>query len=305
MSGRNTTTKRPYSDSTTNEEGSGSNVPDSMRSLLAAAMGLTSLGTAMSSPSSSTVDRVTTTTTSGQKNHVTTEDTSLYTPQEPAKKKAKKGKKKMMKLPLKSDRASWAAASSYDECKELSNHSQLPFSSSKTQDNMKMMSDTWQCTPYELAHSRAMKKKKGDSTTSHKINQRSWTTTIAAPASTTTTTADDSNVVTLNFPEILYEIIMNEKDYGTVISWLSHGRGFIIHDKDMFQERVLLPHFDGAKYTSFTRRLKRWNFERVSRGKSIIVCYMGVYFICICYMGAVMHITLYGCFVFVCIRAFL
>ena len=29
---------------------------------------------------------------------------------------------------------------------------------------------------------------------------------------------------------------------------------------------VLTKHFDGAKFTSFTRRLKRWNFDRASRG---------------------------------------
>jgi len=236
MSGNTTTNKRPYSDSTTNEEDG--NVPDSMRSLLAAAMGLTSLGAMSSAPSSSTIDRVTTTTTSGGQNNVTTEDTSLYIPQEPAKKKPKKGKTKKMKLPLQSDRASRTA--SYDDMEGSSINPQLPFSSN-TQDDIMMMSDTWQCTPYELAHSRAMKnqkKKKRKSTTSHKINQRSWTTATTTVATTTTTANLDSNVVTLNFPEILYEIIMNEKDYDTVISWLSHGRGFIIHDKNMFQEKV-------------------------------------------------------------------
>jgi len=188
---------------------------------------------------------------------------------------------------LQSDRASHTA--SYDDMEGSYINPQLPFSSSKTQNDNMMMSDTWQCTPYELAHSRAMKnqkKKKRKSTTSHKINQRSWTTTTAA---TTTTVANDSNVVTLNFPEILYEIIMNEKDYDTVISWLSHGRGFIIHDKNMFQEKVLMPHFDGAKYTSFTRRLKRWNFERVSRGKSFLVIWWYILFVYVMYGGSYVY----------------
>jgi len=289
MSG-NTTNKRPYSDSTTNEEGG--NVPDSMRSLLAAAMGLTSLGAMSSAPSSSTIDRVTTTTTTSGQNNVTTEDTSLYIPQEPAKKKPKKGKVKKMKLPLQSDRASQTA--SYDDMEGSYMNPQLPFSSSNTQNGNMMMSDTWQCTPYELAHSRAMKnqkKKKRKSTTSHKINQRSWTTTTAA--TTTTVAANDSNVVTLNFPEILYEIIMNEKDYDTVISWLSHGRGFIIHDKNMFQEKVLMPHFDGAKYTSFTRRLKRWNFERVSRGKSFLIIWGYILFVYVMYGGSYVYVIIW------------
>ena len=41
--------------------------------------------------------------------------------------------------------------------------------------------------------------------------------------------------------------------------------GFTIHDNGLFMD-VLNTHFDGAKFTSFTRRLKRWNFDRVSRG---------------------------------------
>ena len=77
----------------------------------------------------------------------------------------------------------------------------------------------------------------------------------------------------VNFPEILYEIISNEKDNHAVISWLPHGKGFVIHDKKVFSEKILPNHFDGAKYTSFTRRLKRWNFERVPRGPE-----MGAYY---------------------------
>ena len=77
----------------------------------------------------------------------------------------------------------------------------------------------------------------------------------------------------VNFPEILYEIISNEKDNHAVISWLPHGKGFVIHDKKVFSEKILPDHFDGAKYTSFTRRLKRWNFERVPRGPE-----MGAYY---------------------------
>lgn len=78
--------------------------------------------------------------------------------------------------------------------------------------------------------------------------------------------------ITLNFPEILYEIISDPNNIN-IISWLPHGRGFTIHDKLQFGSNVLPRHFEGAKFTSFTRRLKRWNFVRVSKGPE-----MGAYY---------------------------
>lgn len=43
------------------------------------------------------------------------------------------------------------------------------------------------------------------------------------------------------------------------------GRAFFVHDRDGFMEQ----HFGGAKFTSFTRRLKRWKFVRVAQGKKV------------------------------------
>lgn len=71
-----------------------------------------------------------------------------------------------------------------------------------------------------------------------------------------------------SFPEILYEIVSNT-DNQDIISWLSHGQGFQIHNKQLFAKRILPEYFDGAKFTSFTRRLKRWSFLRVSRGPEL------------------------------------
>ena len=73
---------------------------------------------------------------------------------------------------------------------------------------------------------------------------------------------------TKNFPETLFNIISAE-DYSDIISWLPHGQGFIIHDKDCFAKVILSRYFDGAKFTSFTRRLKRWKFFRVPRGREL------------------------------------
>jgi len=52
-----------------------------------------------------------------------------------------------------------------------------------------------------------------------------------------------------------------------VISWLPHGRGFVIYKKKAFEEQILPRHFNKqSKFSSFTRKLNRWGFVRVTRG---------------------------------------
>lgn len=50
------------------------------------------------------------------------------------------------------------------------------------------------------------------------------------------------------------------------VKWLDDSVGFAITDKDVFSERILKRHFGEAKYASFTRRLKRWGFKRITKG---------------------------------------
>ena len=73
---------------------------------------------------------------------------------------------------------------------------------------------------------------------------------------------------TKNFPETLFAVI-SDKENDHIISWLPHGKGFIVHDKKLFESEILPRYFDGAKFTSFTRRLKRWAFVRVPRGPEL------------------------------------
>jgi len=82
---------------------------------------------------------------------------------------------------------------------------------------------------------------------------------------------------TKSFPETLYAVL-SMPEYSTMIQWLSHGRGFIITDKKSFTNEVLPKYFEGAKFTSFTRRLKRWSFERVSKGPEL-GAYYNPYFV--------------------------
>ena len=65
---------------------------------------------------------------------------------------------------------------------------------------------------------------------------------------------DDSKI----FPQRLMECL-SDPDCQTAISWLPHGKAFIIHHRGLFAERVMPKYFSRkAKYSSFTRKLNRW-----------------------------------------------
>ena len=65
------------------------------------------------------------------------------------------------------------------------------------------------------------------------------------------------------FPQRLMAIL-NDPSLSDVITWMPHGRSFVIIRPDVFAERVLpkyLPPTDArgsTKYPSFTRKLNRW-----------------------------------------------
>ena len=60
----------------------------------------------------------------------------------------------------------------------------------------------------------------------------------------------------------IIEVHSSSSDENPIISWLPHGRGFIINDKQSFEQNVLPSFLPNTKYASFTRRLKRWKFVR-------------------------------------------
>jgi len=60
--------------------------------------------------------------------------------------------------------------------------------------------------------------------------------------------------------------VVSDEENSDVISWLPHGKGFIIYKKKKFASDVLPKYFKNSKYTSFTRKLNRWGFTRVTRG---------------------------------------
>ena len=74
------------------------------------------------------------------------------------------------------------------------------------------------------------------------------------------------------FPILLHEIV-SEAVSDDCIHWLSCGTRFMISDKKRFAKDVLPRFYGHAKFTSFTRRLKRWSFTRVPSGP-----FMGAYY---------------------------
>jgi HSF-type DNA-binding len=64
----------------------------------------------------------------------------------------------------------------------------------------------------------------------------------------------------------LMEVLDNEQN-ADIIGWLPHGRAFVIYRKQDFETDVLPKYFyKQSKYSSFTRKLNRWGFVRVTRG---------------------------------------
>jgi len=67
------------------------------------------------------------------------------------------------------------------------------------------------------------------------------------------------------FPEKLMSILNEEQCIG-IIQWTEDGSAFRVHDRAKLSSNVLPRHFGEAEYRSFTRRLLRWGFKRISRG---------------------------------------
>lgn len=70
------------------------------------------------------------------------------------------------------------------------------------------------------------------------------------------------------FPLQLHNVISDEAT-NDIIRWLPSGKAFIIADKKRFAKELLPDFFQGSQFTSFTRKLTRWHFNRVPRGALI------------------------------------
>jgi len=68
------------------------------------------------------------------------------------------------------------------------------------------------------------------------------------------------------FPAILFEILENP-EYSDIITWLPGGKAFIVLDKERFVAEILPAYFKECQFPSFARKLQRWQFARVPRGR--------------------------------------
>jgi len=67
------------------------------------------------------------------------------------------------------------------------------------------------------------------------------------------------------FPQRLMEILSDATN-NDAITWLPSGRSFMIVNRQKMTSEVLPKYFPRTKYTSFLRKLNRWNFIRVTQG---------------------------------------
>lgn len=68
----------------------------------------------------------------------------------------------------------------------------------------------------------------------------------------------------MTFPQRLMKVLADE-EHSDTITWLPHGRSFFILKRKKFVADVLPRYFRQSKFTSFTRKLKRWGFTRVTQ----------------------------------------
>lgn len=70
------------------------------------------------------------------------------------------------------------------------------------------------------------------------------------------------------FPVKLMQIL-SAGQYEHIISWTPDGLSFVVKKPSLLVNEVLPFHFKEVKYSSFTRKLHRWGFVKILRGKEL------------------------------------
>lgn len=73
------------------------------------------------------------------------------------------------------------------------------------------------------------------------------------------------NGVDVAFPGKLLEVL-DRGDLTDIITWLPHGRAFLVRQSKLFTSQVLPRFFRQTKFLSFTRQLNLWGYKRITRG---------------------------------------
>ena len=76
--------------------------------------------------------------------------------------------------------------------------------------------------------------------------------------------------VTKPFPEKLHEMLttesLDQSNSAVIVSWLSHGRAFIVRKPKQFTTQIMPKYFRQTKLTSFQRQLNLYGFRRITQG---------------------------------------
>lgn len=75
----------------------------------------------------------------------------------------------------------------------------------------------------------------------------------------------NSGGVVKPFPERFMEVL-DRPDMEHIVSWMPHGRAFIVLNTQQLCDVVLPRFFKQSKFMSFTRQLNLWGFKRISKG---------------------------------------
>ena len=62
------------------------------------------------------------------------------------------------------------------------------------------------------------------------------------------------------------EMISDEKNSSAIV-WYPNGQHFEVISKEIFLSDVLPRYMKATKWSSFTRKLSRWGFERIKKGR--------------------------------------
>jgi len=91
-------------------------------------------------------------------------------------------------------------------------------------------------------------------------NNNSNVTTNATPA---------GNGTIVSFPLKLHRILdkLEAEGHDAVLSWLPHGRAFVVKNSDRLVSELMPLHFNQTKYSSFQRQLHMYNFQRITTGR--------------------------------------
>ena len=60
--------------------------------------------------------------------------------------------------------------------------------------------------------------------------------------------------------------VLDRPDMDTIITWMPHGRAFIVLQPQQLRDNVLPRFFKQTKFMSFTRQLNLWGFKRITKG---------------------------------------